>query len=100
MKQHEHEALIRLIEVAKVPTGQGLRCADFLLAWWNAATCGGFDLTDFWAVDTSLCQDMLVVVQLVAREQSYPDTLGYKRHFDALIRTWRPHLIRQDEGPR
>ena len=39
-------ALERLIDIAQRDTGQSRRVADFLLAWWNAGECGGFDLTD------------------------------------------------------
>lgn len=98
MKPHENEALARLIDVAEVPTSQGKRCADFLLAWWNYEECGGFDLTDLWAVDSSLCRDMVTIFALIARKQNYPDTLGYERQFDHLIRIWRPHLLKNDRA--
>ena len=46
----EMEALRRLVAIAKKDHGQSRRVANFLLAWWNPNTCGGFDLTDLWAV--------------------------------------------------
>ena len=85
-----NQALERLIRVAQGDTGQGRIVANFLLAWWNAAECGGFDLTDMWAVDTPLAEDMLEVLALVAECQHYPDTLGYGKQFEAIIRAWRP----------
>jgi hypothetical protein len=46
-------ALQRLIQIAQDDTGQSRIVANFLLAWWNAGECGGFDLTDVWGVDTA-----------------------------------------------
>lgn len=89
----EVAALARLIVIAKSDTGQSRRCANFLLAWWNATTCGGFDLTDLWAVDRQIAADMLVVAGLVARLHSYPDAYGARADFERLVAEWRPHLI-------
>ena len=47
----ERSALERLMAIAQRDTGQSARVANFLLAWWNAAECGGFDLTDAWSLD-------------------------------------------------
>lgn len=41
-------ALERLIRIAQGDTGQSRMTAEFLLSWWNAANCGGFDLTTMW----------------------------------------------------
>jgi hypothetical protein len=41
--------------------------ANFLLAWWNE--CGGFDLTDVWAVDTAIAVDMV-------QDTNYPHCFG------------------------
>lgn len=91
----ELEALRRLIAVAMSDTGQSRKAASFLLAWWNAATCGGFDLTDLWAVDLQIRDDMLAVLGLVARVHAYPPTLdpGLRADFEKIIGTWRPHLL-------
>lgn len=94
----ELAALRRLIRVAQSNTGQSRRCAAFLLAWWNADTCGGFDLTDLWAVDTSLANDMLAVAGLVARHNVYPDTYEPRRIFVELVGQWRPHLMTKDDN--
>ena len=45
-------ALERLIRIAQRDTGQSRMVAEFLLSWWNAANCGGFDLNTLWGVDT------------------------------------------------
>ena len=83
-------ALERLIQVAQGDTGQSRIVANFLLAWWNAGECGGFDLTDVWGVDTSIAVDMLRVFALLAGCHQYPDAMGYSKHFEAIVRTWRP----------
>lgn len=82
----------RLIRIAQGDTGQSRRVADFLLAWWNAGECGGFDLTELWGVDSDIAADMATVFVLVARRHSYPDTLGYAQQFQAIVRAWRPQL--------
>jgi hypothetical protein len=83
-------ALERLIDVARGDTGQSRKVANFLLAWWNAEECGGFDLTDVWGVDPPIAADMLAVFGLLAGCQQYPDTMGYGKQFEGTIRTWRP----------
>jgi hypothetical protein len=88
----ERQALERLIELAKGDTGQSRRVADFLLAWWNAGTCGSFDLTSLWGVDEVIALDLTVVFALIARVNSYPDSLGYGEDFKAIVRAWRPEL--------
>jgi hypothetical protein len=48
-----------LIALAQSDSGQARRTANFLLAWWNALHCGGFDLTELWADDKAVADDML-----------------------------------------
>jgi hypothetical protein len=88
-------ALERLIQVAQGDTGQSRIVANFLLAWWNAGECGGFDLTDVWAVDTAIAVDMLRVFALLAGSHRYPDAMGYGKHFEQIVRAWRPALTKQ-----
>lgn len=92
--QQEVDALDRLIRIAKSDTGQSRRVADFLLAWWNAANCGGFDLTNLWNVDADIAIDMQTVFGLVARIHAYPDSIGLKKDFEKIIAQWRPELIK------
>ena len=61
MNSEEQAALDRLIAIAQGHTGQSKCVADFLLAWWNSASCGGFDLTILWGVDSAIAKDMAVV---------------------------------------
>ncbi|CAJ0802724.1 hypothetical protein LMG7141_04150 [Ralstonia condita] len=95
MTPAERAALERLIQYAQSDTGQSRRVADFLLAWWNAGQCGGFDLTNLWAVDDAIAEDMAIVFRLVTRANSYPDTLGYGPQFEAIVRAWRPELMNE-----
>ena len=90
----ELAALGRLVAIAKNDTGQSRRVADFLLAWWNARTCGGFDLTDLWAVDKAIAHDMQTVIGLIARANEYPPHYdpALDAEFRALVRMWRPNL--------
>jgi hypothetical protein len=88
----DEAALNRLIAVAQRDTGQSRRVADFLLAWWNAESCGGFDLTHLWAVDEEIAEDMVIVFAYIARVSHYPDALGYEAQFQSIVRGWRPAL--------
>lgn len=95
MNTNEEAALRRLIEIARRDTGQSRRVADFLLAWWNASECGGFDLTNLFSVDDSIATDMVAVFALIARLSRYPDALGlgFGKDFEAIVREWRPELV-------
>jgi hypothetical protein len=92
MKSDQEAALNCLVAIAQSDTGQSRRVADFLLAWWNAGECGGFDLTNLWGVDASIADDMVIVFGYVARTHSYPDVLGHNDQFQSIVRTWRPEL--------
>lgn len=93
MDPKEAAALERLIQIAYQDTGHGRKISDFLLAWWNAQTCGGFDLTDFWALDQDVMRDVKAVIGLLLRCKAYPDRLGYAPQFEKIVRLWRPHLL-------
>ena len=92
MTTDQRTALDHLIAIAQSDTGQARRVADFLLAWWNAGSCGGFDLTNLWGVDDSIADDMVIVFGYVARANAYPDTLGFNAEFQSIVRGWRPEL--------
>ena len=97
MMPAERQALEHLLKIASGDTGQSRRLADFLLAWWNASEYGGYDLTDGWGVDESIVDDMCVVFRLATRANSYPDTLGYAREFEALAHVWRDNVAHDRE---
>lgn len=92
MTEAEREALERLLAYAQRDTGQSRRVADFLLAWWNAGSCGGFDITTTWGLDDEIVADVITVFAFAARCNAYPDTLGYGPQFEAIVREWRPDL--------
>jgi len=85
-------ALERLIRIAQGDSGQCRIVANFLLAWWDAHECGGFDLTDVWAVDAAIAEDMLTVFAHLVHCRRYPDSLGYGTQFETIVRRWRPSL--------
>jgi hypothetical protein len=85
-------ALHRLLAIAGTDTGQARAVADFLLAWWNAASCGGFDLTTLWRVEAPIRQDMLAVLDLIAQHREFPTAYGLGDAFVAVVRQWRPHV--------
>lgn len=86
-------ALDRLVTIAQSDTGQSRRVANFLLAWWNAGSCGGFDFTDLWMVDRAIADDILAVARLIAANHVYPNEYGLKAEFEQLVADWRPHLL-------
>lgn len=92
MTGRQQAALERLIRIAQADTGQSRRTAEFLLSWWNASNCGGFDLTTMWGVDTQIAADMVTVFGLVAGCHRYPDDLGYGEEFRRIVHAWRPAL--------
>ena len=85
-------ALRRLLDLARGDSGQCRSAANFLLAWWNAADCGGWDLAELWTVDRAVRDDMLLVAAFVAANQEYPGSYGLGAEFEALVARWRPHL--------
>ena len=93
MTGQQRAALERLLVIAARDTGQSRRVVDFLLAWWNAGSCGGFDLTTMWGCDSAIVTDMAIVFACVGRHQHYPDKLGYGPKFEAVVRNWRPELV-------
>ena len=94
MNAQQKAALERLLASAARRTDQSRHVAEFLLAWWNAGDCGGFDLTTMWACDTAIVDDMAVVFAYVGNNRHYPDELGYSEQFKAFVRQWRAELVR------
>ena len=92
MSIRQKAALERLIRIAQRDTGQSRMTAEFLLSWWNAATCGGFDLATLWGLDSEIAADVVTVFGLVASCHRYPDELGYGEEFRRIVHAWRPAL--------
>ena len=93
MSRPVHAPLERLIRIAQGDSGQCRVVANFLLAWWNAAEYGGFDLTDVWAVDSKIAADMLAVFGQLVHCRRYPDSLGYEKQFQIIVQRWRPPAV-------
>ena len=91
-------SLERLIEIAQSDTGQAEIVASFLLSWWNADACGGFNMANIWALDRALVEDIQRVIGLIATLSSYPDQLGYGSDFERILAFWRPHLLEKAVG--
>lgn len=85
----EIRSLEQLLAAARNDTGQSGQVADFLLSWWSAADCGGWDPTAMWSLDQELADAIMVVLGYIHRARRYPDSLGFSEEFDALNRRWR-----------
>jgi len=81
-----------LLEVAAGETGQAGTVAVSLLAWWNAKSCGGFDLTGLWAVGDAIARDRLATAAFIAKHWEYPAAYGLGPQFEQLVARWRPTL--------
>lgn len=90
----ELQAVRRLIRLAMRDSDEARRAAEFLLAWWNGGSCGGFDLVNLWGVPRSAADDMVTVFGMIARVVEYPHRLApdFDRDFRMLVRLWRPEL--------
>ena len=95
MDETTRAAFERLLVIARSDTGQSRRVASFILSWWNAASLGGFDITDLFAVDRAIAEDMATVFAYVARQSftEYPE--AYKAEIEDIIRQWRPEVWAQ-----
>jgi len=91
----ETAAIGRLVTIAKTGTGQGRKVANFLLAWWNAAEWGGFDLTDLASVDDTIAADMMTVCASIVRELHYP----VRADMIDILHAHRPEYAEMYEGP-
>jgi hypothetical protein len=83
------EALGRLLTVAQGSSGQSAKVATFLLAWHNAEENGCWSPVDLWQLDTVICDDVLLVLRLVAQEHRYPDDLGFGLEIANVWHLWR-----------
>jgi hypothetical protein len=90
MTPDQRAALERLIALAEQDGVQARVVADFLLAWWNAEECGGFDLTRLWRLDKSVKHDVTAVFAMVSNLLGYPDDHGYQADFErVIVKKWR-----------
>lgn len=92
MDEPTRAAFERLLEIARNDTGQSRRAADFILAWWNAGSLGGFDIADLFAVDRAIAADMALVFTWVAGRSNAEYPSVYRADIEDLIRIWRPQV--------
>ncbi len=85
----EYAALMRLLRLAGNDTPAARCAADFLLAWWDAPACGGFDFTALWQLAPHQREDALRVCAYLARAGHGPQPLGLAEEMQALWRLWR-----------
>jgi len=92
-------AFERLLDLASSDTGQARRAANFILAWWNAESLGGFDIADLFAQDAAIAADMATVFAWIANRSNavYPDE--YRGEIEGLIEAWRPEVWARSKGP-
>ncbi|MCZ4348018.1 hypothetical protein O4H55_18485 [Devosia neptuniae] len=92
MDETTRAAFERLLDLARSDTGQARRVANFILAWWNAETLGGFDVADLFALDAGIANDTAAVFGWIARSPNavYPEE--YRGEIEALIEAWRPEV--------
>ncbi len=89
----EYAALTRLLRLAGNDTPAARCAAEFLLAWWDAPACGGFDFTGLWQLTAPQQRDLLQVTAYLARAGHGPQQLGLHEEMEGLLRQWRPHLL-------
>jgi hypothetical protein len=92
MPADTRSAFERLLTLAKRETGQARQVTNFILAWWNAESLGGFDLADLFGVDDTLALDMALVFSWLATQQSAVYPTEYRADIEGLIEEWRPDV--------
>ena len=93
----ELAAMHRLVGVARGNTGQSRKATNFLLTWWNAGGCGGWNLTELWDIDQAIADDMLAVNTFISRHREYPTAYDLGAEFEGLVGQWRLQLLDQPE---
>lgn len=75
----------------RAPIQRLLQVAASLLAWWNAKSCQGFDLTDAWTIG-AVVRDRLATAAFIATIRDWPAAYGLGPPFEQLVTLWRPAL--------
>ncbi|BCH19550.1 DUF7673 family protein [Mesorhizobium sp. L-2-11] len=99
MDENTRGAFERLLAIARSDTGQARRVANFILAWWNAESLGGFDLADLFGVDTQIAADMAAVFSWLARQNNAAYPTEYRAAIEAVIAEWRPDIWTKAQEP-
>jgi hypothetical protein len=92
-------ALQRLLKIARSDTGQAKRVADFILAWWNADSLGGFDIADLFALDAKIAADVATVFSWLARQDEAVYPTEHRAEIEAIIAAWRPDVWAKSNQP-
>lgn len=99
MDESTWAALQRLLTLAKSDTHQARRVAKFILAWWNAESLGGFDITDLFAVDPRIATDMATVFSWLARQSDATYPTEHRAEIEAITAQWRPEVWARSNQP-
>lgn len=99
MDRITHEAFERLLKIARSDTGQARRVANFILAWWNADSLGGFDIADLFAVDAKIAADMATVFVWLSRQDEAVYPTEHRAAIEAVIAEWRPEIWAKANEP-
>ncbi|PRD43538.1 hypothetical protein C5748_09705 [Phyllobacterium phragmitis] len=99
MDDKARAAFERLLKIAKSDTGQARRVANFILAWWNADSLGGFDIADLFAVDTQIATDMATVFSWLSQQNEAVYPSEYRAAIEAVIAEWRPDIWAKAQEP-
>lgn len=99
MDEPTRAAFQRLLKIARSDTGQARRVANFILAWWNADSLGGFDIADLFAVDTKIAADMAIVFSWLARQNEAIYPTEYRTEIEAIIAEWHPEIWVRSQQP-
>ena len=92
MDDWTRRAFERLLNLAQGDAHQSRYAANFLLAWWNAGSLGGFDLTDLFGVDSTIAADMGMVFTWLAAQDCATYPTEYRAQLEKLIEAWRPNV--------
>ena len=83
-----------LLPVAMRDTGQSVRTANFLWAWWNGSVNGHFDIVDIADVDREFGDAMAIIILYLAQSgTAYADQWGRAPDTEELINQRRPAYI-------
>jgi hypothetical protein len=98
MPADTRSAFERLVALAKRETGQARQVTNFIFAWWNAGSLGGFDIADLFGIDEAHALDMALVFSWVATQQSAVYPTEYRADIEGLIEEWRPEVWARSRG--
>lgn len=98
MDDWTRSAFERLLNLAQSDTGQARRVANFLLAWWNAESLGGFDMADLFGVDSTIAADMATVFTWLAAQNNATYPTEYRAELDKVIQQWRHEIWAKAQG--